>query len=315
MNPSKILIGIGSALVIGLGLALPDEPAAQTRTDSPRALEIPARNAANGTIRPTAKDRRQPNEFGCLIQPHSTADVAAAAPGVLAEVRVDRGDKVSRGQILAVLDTGVEQALVAAAKERASAHAEVSAARATHSIATKKLDRMKALNKLSYSAKLEMELAHGELQVSKYRIEQARERHKIAKREHNVASRQLEQRYVRSPIDGVVADRMLNPGERADGRPIARVIRVDQLRIEVIAPAKRFGEIKPGMFGQVETQTEDPMKLTAIVDQVDAFIDPASATFRARMLFDNSDFAVPAGARCDITFESQPAKAKSKPTA
>ena len=303
MKPSKMVLSITSALAVGLGVGIPAMTTAQSQT-TPRGLEIPARQGSlNAPIR--AKTARQAsNDYGCLIQPYSSAEVAASAPGVLAEVRVDRGDEVRRGQVLAVLDTGVEQALLAAAKERASARAEVAAARATHQIATKKLERMQALNKLSYSARLEMELAEGELEVSKYRIEQARERHKIAEREHRVASSQLEQRYVRSPIDGIVADRLLNPGERADGRPIARVIRLDQLRVEVIAPAKRYGLIKPGMFGQIRTQTEKPIKFTAIVDQVDRFIDPASGTFRARMLLDNQALAVPAGARCEITFET-----------
>ncbi|MFK7967457.1 MAG: efflux RND transporter periplasmic adaptor subunit [Burkholderiaceae bacterium] len=308
MKPSKMLLSITSALAVGLGVGIPAMTTAQSQA-TPRGLEIPARKVSQ-TAPVRAKTARQASkDFGCLIQPYSSAEVAASAPGVLAEVRVDRGDEVRRGQILAVLDTGVEQALLAAAKERASARAEVAAARATHQIATKKLERMRALNKLSYSARLEMELAQGELEVSKYRIEQARERHKIAKREHRVASSQLEQRYVRSPIDGVVADRLLNPGERADGRPIARVIRLDQLRVEVIAPAKRYGLIKPGMFGQIRTQTEKPIKFTAIVDQVDSFIDPASGTFRARMLLDNQALAVPAGARCEITFETGSADA------
>ena len=224
-------------------------------------------------------------------------------------MRVKRGDRVRRGQILAVLDNSVEQALLLAAEARAAARAEIAAARATHQMAQRKVARMKSLNELSYGAQLELELAEGELDVATYRIEQARERHRIADREHQVAAQQLDQRYVRSPIDGVVAEQMVSAGERADGRTIARVIRLDMLRVEVVAPARYYGRIAAGMIGTVNTETAEPMELTAIVDQVDAFIDPASSTFRAQMLVDNSALTVPAGARCRVSFDTGPAPA------
>lgn len=309
MNATGMISASALALMVGLGVMALDSPQAQTRVETQRAIPMPSsgtqREARNKKGEIGIAKSTSENNFGCLIQPHTSAEVAASAPGILSEVRVRRGDRVKKGQILAVLDNDVEQALLNAAAARATARSEIAAARATRDMASKKLRRMSALNELSYGAKLELELAEGELKVSQYRIEQAKDRHRIANREHQVAARQLDQRFVRSPIDGVVADRLVNPGERADGRPIARVIKLDQLRIEVVMPADQYGMITEGMFGTVETKTAEPITITAIIDQVDSFIDPASGTFRARMLFDNRDLSVPAGAQCRVTFETQ----------
>ncbi|MGH1360546.1 MAG: efflux RND transporter periplasmic adaptor subunit [Burkholderiaceae bacterium] len=312
MKKSRILGTSGLAAAAVLMSFAFESPQAQTRVESPRTVKLTAskKSAVNkqaGKPAPTLAT----SEFGCLIQPHASANVATSVPGVLSEVRVRRGDAVKKNQILAVLDSDVEQALLGAAAARAQTHAEIASAQATRDMARQKLVRMQSLNELSYGARLEIELAQGEVKVAEHRLQQARDRHKIAHQEHEVAARQLEQRYVRSPIEGVVADRLLNPGERADGRPIMRIIKVKQLRVEVVAPAEQFGNLSAGMFGTVESETAKPIALTAIVDQVDSFIDPASGTFRARMLVDNSDFKIPAGARCRVSFEPDASSRKA----
>ncbi len=313
MRKSRIVGASGSAALVALTAFTFESPRAQTRVESPRTVKLaagkksePRKPLSDQAVAPSAG-----NDYGCLIQPHASANVATSVPGVLSEVRVRRGDTVKKNQILAVLDSDVEQALLGAAAARAQTRAEIASAQATRDMARQKLSRMQSLNELSYGARLEIELAQGELKVAEHRLQQARDRHKIANQEHQVAARQLEQRYVRSPIDGIVADRLLNPGERADGRPIMRIIKVKQLRVEVVAPAEQFGNLAPGMFGTVESETARPVSLTAIVDQVDSFIDPASGTFRARMLVDNSELKIPAGARCRVSFESPPSASKA----
>lgn len=307
------LIGIislvASVAFVGVVFLNKEAHSAPARADSPSGLQVaprqpdlaPAYAPPADTIDMAEADA--PQALGCLIKPHTAADVGASAPGVLARMAVKRGDLVTRGQVLAVLDSDVEEALARAAEARASAKAEIAVARATYDMTRKKVERMNSLNKLSYGAKLELELARGEMEVAAHRVDQARERHQIASREYQVAQTQLDRRYVRSPIDGVVADRLVNVGERTDGQPIARVIRLDKLRVEIVAPARLYGRLTTGMQGQVSTETAQPISLKAAIDQVDAFIDPASSTFRAQMIVDNANLSIPAGARCHVSFD------------
>jgi len=279
---------------------------AQTQVVNPR-VPADAGRAKSGPGTTENNDRT-----GCLIQPSIVTDVAAGAPGVLASVAVDRGQTVKRGQILAVLDNDVEQAVLAAAHARAQARASISAAEATRDMARGKLERMHALNKLSYGAQLELELAKGELKVAEHRLQQAQEASAIARREQDVANRQLSQREIRSPIDGIVADRLLEPGERVDGRPVVRVMNLDRLHVELVLPAERFGQVFPGMTISVTPEIGQKQAVNARVEQVDPFVDAASATFRARLTLANANRQVPAGARCQVALPTDSAAARTR---
>lgn len=243
---------------------------------------------------------------GCLIEPAVTTEVAAGAPGVLATVAVERGQRVSRGQVLAVLDHDVEKAMVAAAQTRAQARSAIEAARATRDMARRKVQRMNALNRLSAGATLELELAQSELEVAEHRLRQAEEAAQIARQDHEIARQQFAQREVRSPIDGIVADRLLEPGERVDGRPIVRLMTLDTLRVELVLPAERFGSLRPDMVLEVTPDIGGTGGVPARVVQVDPFVDAASATFRARLSLANAGQRVPAGARCTVAMPAAP---------
>lgn len=244
----------------------------------------------------------------------ATAEVAAAAPGVLEAVRVDRGAFVRRGQVVATLQSEVERAAVDAARARAASESEVAALAASRDLARTKLRRMHELARLEYGARLELETAAAEFEIADHRLHQARESYEVAQRELELARRQLELRQVRSPIDGIVADRLLHPGERVDGRPILRVVALDRLRVEVVVPASRFGRIREGMTAAVRPELADARDVPGRVVQVDRFVDAASGTFRARLALPNADGAVPAGVRCQVVFQD-PAAPGVRPAA
>src|SRR5215475_8668636 len=58
-------------------------------------------------------------EFDCLIQPKMVLKLGTPVPGLISEVLVDRGAMVKKGDVVARLESGVEEAAVALAKARA----------------------------------------------------------------------------------------------------------------------------------------------------------------------------------------------------
>src|SRR6185295_16289622 len=68
--------------------------------------------------------------FDCVIEPRLKVELAAPTAGVLSEVLVDRGDHVSKGEVVAKLDSTVEQATVELDKARAESGAAVASRRA-----------------------------------------------------------------------------------------------------------------------------------------------------------------------------------------
>ena len=299
IRPFRWLATAAAAAGAALMLVPASQPVAQNQIVNTRVPD----DAGAQPVRPTRKPGQNDatTEGACLIQPSAVTELAAGAAGILSNVMVERGSRVERGQLLAVLDRDIERAMLDAASARARARATVDAAQATRDMARQKLERMRTLNQLSYGARLELEMADGEYKVATHRLQQAREAATIAERDQKVALHQLAQREIRSPIDGVVADRLLEPGERVDGRAVFRLMNLDELRVELVLPAERFGGLTPGMTVMVEPAVGPSGPVHAKVVQVDPFIDAASATFRARLALQYPDQKVPAGARCRVS--------------
>src|SRR5687767_8602035 len=59
------------------------------------------------------------SSFDCVIEPYQVVKLASPVVGVIAELNVNRGDVVSRGQALGKLEDGLEKAGLALAEARA----------------------------------------------------------------------------------------------------------------------------------------------------------------------------------------------------
>ena len=109
-------------------------------------------------------------------------------------------------------------------------------------------------------------------------------------------------RTITSPINGVVVERYLAPGDHIAQEKILKLVQIDPLYVEVIAPVEMFGAIRLGMTGQVRL---DPMmsgSYNAKVTVVDRVIDAASGTFGIRLELRNPGNKIPAGIRCNVKF-------------
>jgi multidrug efflux pump subunit AcrA (membrane-fusion protein) len=139
-------------------------------------------------------------------------------------------------------------------------------------------------------------VAESELREAQVTIE-------LAKLDLARAEEVLRQRTIRSPIDGVVVERKLGPGEYAfDQAHLVTVSQIDPLRVETFLPLSQFGRIRPGMTAEVEP--EDPVggKYTATVTVVDHVFDPGSGTIGVRLELPNPGNALPAGLKCQVHF-------------
>jgi RND family efflux transporter MFP subunit len=261
---------------------------------------LPSASAAGVVKTSAASSAAQPKDaiLGCLIEPQRVADVGAPGYGVIEEVMVERGQAVRRGQPLVVLRSDVERANVDAARQRAGAEAEIAAAVASRDVARIKLKRTQELLQLGFASGLELDTAKGEFEVADQRLAQARESQMVASRELKSAEAQLQQRTIRAPFDGVVTDRLTQPGERADGRPLVRLAMLNPLRVEVIVPASLYGQLREGQAIGIQPDFAGADLMQAQVQQIDRLIDAASGTFRVRMSLPNPKREIPAGVRC-----------------
>ena len=125
----------------------------------------------------------------------------------------------------------------------------------------------------------------------------------------------LKQRLLISPIDGVVTERLLVPGEyRNEQSPILTLAQIDPLRVEVFVPTSQYGRIRIGSSAQIHPQQPIGGSYPAIVTVVDQVLDAASGTFGVRLALPNPGLRLPAGIRCKVLFEAQDATSVQQPT-
>jgi len=238
--------------------------------------------------------------LGCLIEPHRVIDVGSPVIGVVESVKVERGDRIAKGDVIAVLRADVERAAVGVASSRAKVAAEVQAAQANFELARQKHNRAIELRRQNFISAQALEQARAEAEVAEQRLAQAREQRGISARELQLAEAQLGLRTIRSPVDGVIVERYMSGGERVEEKPIVRVATVDPLRVELVVPASLYGTIATGATLTVTPELPTASPRQAKVTLVDSVIDGPSNTFRVRLELPNPNYELPAGLRCKV---------------
>lgn len=240
--------------------------------------------------------------LGCLIEAERITDVGTPVVGIIDKVTVERGDPVRKGQVLAILRAPVERATLSVASSRAQSNAELQAAMAAARFNQERLTRAEDLFRQKFISQQALDQARSEADLSAQKLVQAREQREVSRQEREVASAQLSQRTIRSPFDGVVAERFVSAGERVDDKPLLRVAKVDPLRVQLVVPVSLYKSVRPGGSANVVPELPGAAAVTARVTMVDKVIDAASNTFRVHLELPNPDGALPAGLRCKAEF-------------
>jgi RND family efflux transporter MFP subunit len=246
--------------------------------------------------------KSQASEVDCFIEPSVVVKVGSDTPGVVDTVLVDRGDFVSKGQVIATLNAEVEHATMELARSRAELEATIELKRANYQFALRVYKRTSDLYKDGLIPQQDMDKAQTNLSMTQRELEEALEKKKIAALEFKQAQKALERKTIISPINGIVVERYLSPGERVEQQPIMKLAQLNPLHVEVIAPLSMIGSVKTG--DKVEVTPEQPVRGSYMgrVQIVDRVVDAASGTFGIRIELANPKYAVPAGIRCTVRF-------------
>lgn len=290
-------IGAGAYAFGGGELDEKRKPAAMARPASAVAEDAkivpqPAAMTAAGL------DASRPTD--CLIEPSAVVRVNSGVEGVVQAVFVDRGDTVTRGQVVAQLRADVDRAGAAAAQARAgNVFAERAAAsRAAYLDSVRKRSEQIA----QFLARDAVEEAQANARAAGEERRAAAQNQRVAALEYAQSQRVLAEKTVRSPVSGIVTERVMSAGEYRgpDATHIVTVAQVDPLHVEVFAPIAQLDAIKLG--DTVTIIPEDPVggEYNAVVKVVDRVFDAASGTFGMRLELPNPGNALPAGLRCTI---------------
>jgi RND family efflux transporter MFP subunit len=245
-------------------------------------------------------------ELDCVIEPQQVVKLSTPVIGVIGRIDVDRGDVIKKGQILGKLEDGVEQADLNLARAQAASDSGIKAVAARLDFLRKKSARVGdlAAKNAGYGSQQSLEEATSDVNVAEQQLKQAELELELARLKVGKAEQELKQRMLVSPIDGVVTERLLVPGEfRNEQSPILTLAQIDPLRVEVFVPTSQYGRIRVGSTAKILPQQPIGGTYTATVTVADQVLDAASGTFGVRLALPNPDRQLPAGIRCKVRFD------------
>ena len=174
--------------------------------------------------------------------------VAARISGPVAEFKVDVGDRVKLGDVLAVLvkdSLQWERELKAAELNRFQAALET--AQETLKLRQQELSRLEGLRKSAAFSQARLDDKRQEVAVAKAEIAVARGQLESAKASLKLAEIALSYADVVAPYSGVVSRRHTEAGAFVTlGSPLITLINDTNLEIEADVPARNVGGLEPG---------------------------------------------------------------------
>jgi len=197
----------------------------------------------------------------CLVSLVEEAKVPAREAGVLMELAVREGDVVRKNDVIAKIDDDQPQM----EKRKAQAEYDQALAKAQSDVDVQYSEAAEKVAEAEYKKALEshtkvpgsvteverdrlaLNEKKSELQIDQARLEQRLAALAAQSKEVEVlaAENSIGRRLIKSPLDGVVVQVFPHQGEwMQPGDPLARVVRVDKLRIEGYVDSSRFGPDK-----------------------------------------------------------------------
>ena len=211
------------------------------------------------------------------LQPTNQVDVGSELSGIVDQVFVDDNDEVKKGQILARLDLSKLQDAVA--KSRASlvaAEAQVLQAQATVAEARAALSRFQQVSQLSggkVPSRSEMDTAEANLKRAEANVASARASVTQARATLQSDETNLGKANIRSPINGVVLARQIEPGQTVAASfqaPVLFKLAEDlaKMELQVDIDEADVGQVEAGQKATFSVDAWPGRQYTAVITRV-----------------------------------------------
>lgn len=209
-------------------------------------------------------------------EPWQDVLVAADKDGRVEWIGLKEGDEVKKGQLLARIDVSALKAIIT----RAEASSE---------LANDLYERRKTL--------FDRGIVHQEA------LERALTDKALAKSDLVKAKVEYDRGFPHSPISGTVNHLHVDEGEFVNrGKPMMDLVNVDRIKIHVNVPELDVRYLKKGQDVMVGIDAFPDRKMRGKVDFISFKADPATKTFRVRVLIENPDHEIRPGMIARVVF-------------
>ena len=236
--------------------------------------------------------------FEAFLQPNKVVDLASSYRDRLAALHVKEGEHVQSGQLLAEFDSRVLQSRIELAKMAAGFHGNIDSAKALVELRKSKLVALEKLHKSGNAKPQELDAVRTNLVMAKAQLLDAEEKRKFKGAELNVIYSQLEEKNIRSPLDGVVLKIYKQEAElvggSSDQESILTLVQLDPLLAVFHVTSTAISSIQVGETGVLSV---DGKPIHAEVDFISPVIEAQSGTVTIRFRLPNPDSEFVSGSR------------------
>lgn len=201
----------------------------------------------------------KPGTFAHYVDVHGNvradraATLYAMGGGRVRSINVNVGDRVSKGDLMIIMDNDM-------------AHDQVAQAEAAYELARIAFEKQEALWKQKIGSEIQYLQAKSNMEQAKAALNTLREQSRLSN--------------ITAPFSGTVDDIMVRVGDvSAPGIPAARVVDLSEVQLEADVPEGYVKQIRKGAEARVIFPSLGDTVL-AQLDHVGAFIDPANRTFK-----------------------------------
>lgn len=262
-------------------------------------------------VKPSRATLVQRVQGNATLEAFEDTDLFAKVSGYLSDVRVDIGDHVKAGQVLAVID------LPEMKLELAEAKAQLESKKSSLESARRQVDHHKADVALQVGlAKDREQLGQGRQFISDRTLDQVRANADIAKADLGVAEANrdlaanqvdlaaatmekittlLTYTQIVAPFDGVVAKRQVNRGDLVQAAtstrttPLFKVQRIDTIRVYCDVPENEVSHVRVGDRANVKVFGLNGEPLVGTITRFAYRLDPETRNMRTEIDLPNTD--------------------------
>lgn len=215
------------------------------------------------------------------LEAFTEATVVAKVDGEIASIRVEEGDVVKSGDVLARLDGDRLRLRLNQARSNLA-----------------KTERDYNRNVDLHNKGL---VASGAFEALKFDVDALRAAYNIAKLE-------LDYSTIKAPIDGVIVERMIKAGNTISiNTPMFQLVDLSPLIAYLYVPEREFGKLHAGQRVAVSVDALPQSLFEGVVARISPMVDSTSGTFKVTIELDPSDTELKPGmfARLSIIFDSR----------
>jgi RND family efflux transporter MFP subunit len=227
------------------------------------------------------------------------ADVVALREGVLESVELWPGYPVAKGGVIGTLHKETAELTVAKARIAAANRAAEEKALAQRELALTVVATNERLNQRrpGMVSQEELRKAEAEVKVADAMAREAREQQQINKADLDLAEQAAKEHTIQAPFDGIVVERMKNPGEGVrQNEPVVRLGNLDRLRAFAFVPLEYAYRVKTGQVVELQPKTKgaqlpiERKRFRGKITFVDPHVQPVGETaVRIYAEFENKD--------------------------